>query len=304
MKIPTTYKVPVFVLAGKSPASKIIGEEANNLAVDNKALIKFNNESMLERVVKSFLEAERIGDVYVCASKDEARGIWNSLSKEVRASEGVHLISSNEEYIDKVLEKAFKSIGLADEKYALISSSDTPLLNHEHINSFIEKVFEQAGYDVIVPYTTIQLIEEKYPGLKRRKMADLVTNDYSPEKIISQDEKLHGIRTANMFLVNKKFVDDYSQIIRFLFDERKGGLYPIVKDMLFRMIKKLDFNTIVNLGLKFVNKKLSIEDVEYLVEKTYGIFGRGVCVEPEFCIDVDYKEHYDDLVRWLDEHSN
>jgi GTP:adenosylcobinamide-phosphate guanylyltransferase len=291
------YSVTAFLLCGRSPADKIIDkDELKEVPVNNKAFLKLGGKPMVDYVLKAFLNSNKIGDIYVINHANEAFAFKRELEKIVCSSAHhyskiINQISFRDDRVIDNIEKTFRASSLKDNEYALIASSDTPLINPKLINDFIRQVYYEMSYDVFVPFSKISMLRAKYPEIKKRSMFELIVEEDSKTK-------LEGVRTGNMFVIKKQTFIENKELMEYLFENRKKGYLAIAKDIVLRMYKK-NPKGLFEYGKKLTRKELSIDDISEIIREAYGISAKGVLVEPEFCIDVDKKKDFDGIKNYF-----
>ncbi|MEM2121623.1 MAG: NTP transferase domain-containing protein [Candidatus Woesearchaeota archaeon] len=292
------YSLPAFVLCGKSPADKIVDkEELGEMPINNKAFLKLKEQPMIDYVIKALLNSKNIGDIYVITHKDEEPTFKKELERIIcsapyRHPRIIHLIGYSEDNLIRNIERTFKESELRNESYALITSSDTPLINPKLVNDFLKNVYYLKGYDVYIPYTKISMLNAKYSEIKKRSMFELLIEE-------ENEKRREGVRTGNMFVLKKETFIQNKNLFEYLFKTRKKGYLSIAKDIAAKLIKNNEFETLYKITKKLINKEIGIEDISLVVKHAYNISAKGILVEPEFCIDVDKKRDYEEIKKYF-----
>ncbi|MGB9748899.1 MAG: hypothetical protein ACP5OZ_02055 [Candidatus Woesearchaeota archaeon] len=293
----TAYSLTAFILCGKSPADKIVKkEELEKIPANNKAFLKLGERPMVEYVIKAFLNSNKIKDIYIINHADEELTFRIELEKIIYSSEHrypriIRLLSFDDEDLINNIEKTFVESNLKDDEYAIIASSDTPMINPKLINDFVKQIYYFQGYDAYVPYTRISMLRAKYPKIKKRSMFELLIEE-------NNEKKRDGVRTGNLFALKKETFIENKKLMEYLFESRKKGYLAIANDIVARLHNK-KASMMFEYGKKLVRKELTIDDLSEIVRQTYDIYAKGILVEPEFCIDVDRKKDFEEIKNYL-----
>lgn len=222
---------------------------------DQKALIVFNGETILESILKALRASGVIRNIVVIGSKEV-----QDASKDL-ATHTLDQGSSGPDNIFRGLEKLKGADSNLDR--VLIVTCDLPFLNGELIKKFVESC--PADRDVCIPIIHENDFERAYPG---------TTSTFVKLK--------DGTFTlGGMFMMNAQKLPEIRSSIQRVFDQRKSKLGMA---MLLGPV----------FVFKWLTKALTIDDLEKKIVSMLGCSGKAIVGAPvELAYDIDYLDDYD-----------
>lgn len=215
----------------------------------NEALIKVGPRCMVEYVVKALSEAKNIEKIIVVGPQEKLETVLGQVD-DLKVIEGGKTI----------IQSLLNGLDLIENEkdHILIVTADIPLITGRIIDHFLECCYREDA-DIIYPIVDKTLNEQKYPGVKRTYV-----------------KLKEGIFTGgNIFYVNPIIIRPLARKAEQLVSLRKS---PV------RLANYIGILFI----LKYLLKKLSIEEAEKRVSELFAINGKTITIPyPEIGIDVD-----------------
>ncbi|MHA1201225.1 MAG: hypothetical protein ACTSQ4_01730 [Candidatus Heimdallarchaeaceae archaeon] len=265
-------KMNAIILAGRSDKDDILCELEN---VPKKGFIKLGSKMFIERQVEEFLKCDFIDKIYLAGmSKEE----WDTDFPVVYAEvEGTIFDKAADVYRNYINKEEGHS------EFALILSSDVPLIKSDMILRFAEKCKEVSGGKIegifYYPVVKKETMLEKFPDVQRSWLKFVGLEFCGGDLLLIQPGKL---------LAHKKLIDD-------LGSQRKsviGQLIVLDPILVLRYIfRRLSLERL----LKFFNKKLLKTDK--------GIYA-PLMFDGEIAMDVDKPEHLVDARKYYEANKN
>lgn len=245
------------------PAGGTIDPEfAAKAGIDQKALIVFNGETMLETILRALKDSGVIRNTVVIGSaevQEKAKGL---------ATYTLDQGSSGPDNIYRGLDKLRES-GSAMDK-VLIVTCDLPFLTGDIVKRFIEAC--PADKDVCIPIIHKEDFERSYPG--------------TDSTFVALKDGIYTL--GGMFMMNAVKLPEIRPAIQKVFDQRKSKI---------GMAKMLGPAFV----LKWLTKSLTIPDLERKIVAMLGCTGKAVVGAPvELSYDIDYLDDYDYAVKLVE----
>lgn len=259
---PVRYWIPVSTFDAIVPAGGTIDPEfAAKVGTDQKALIEFNGQTMLESVLQALRDSGMIRNIVVVGSKEVQAKAANF------AAIGLEQGDSGPENIFRGLAKLQEKDPNLDQ--ALIVTCDLPFLSPEIVQRYLKLC--PTDKDICVPVITAADFERMYPG---------TTSTYVKTK--------DGTFTiGGIFLMNAKKMPELRGSIEKVFQRRKStlGMALLIGPAFI---------------LKYLTKTLRIRDLENKIESMFKCTGKAVLNSPvELAYDIDYLDDYEYAVKHL-----
>jgi molybdopterin-guanine dinucleotide biosynthesis protein A len=232
---------------------------------DTKALIKFGETTLLERVVNAVKNAPSIRRVVVIGS-EKIQPIVEGL--------GCFFVSEGSSGPDNIfLGLAFLASQNDPPSHALIATVDLPFIKSEHVEWFVQHL--KSSKDIYVPIVRESDFLALYPGC--------------PSTFVKM--KNDQFTLGGLFLYDVPVLRRVQPHIERIFEQRKS---------LFGMAKLVG----LGFAFKLLTKQLVIQDVEDKVESILSCTGSAVLGTPaELAFDVDDNEDYSYGIEWLKKNS-
>jgi GTP:adenosylcobinamide-phosphate guanylyltransferase len=235
---------------------------AASVGTDQKALIEFGGQLILDRILRALRESGVIRDIVVVGSKD----VQERAAKF--AAIGLDQGNSGPDNIFKGLDKLKEKN--PDLHQVLIVTSDLPFLAPELIKRYVELC--PSDKDICVPVIEAAEFSKAYPG---------TTSTFVKTK--------DGTFTiGGMFLMNAKVMPVIRASIEKVFAKRKSklGMAALIGPAF---------------AYKYLTKTLTIRDLERKIESMLGCTGKAVLGAPvELAYDIDYQDDYDYAVKLME----
>ncbi len=280
------------LVAGASPLE--IKENTNIANNNDKNLILLDGKPMFIYVAEALNKARSINKLCVVGSKKLLSHISEYLG-------GVIFVESQNSFVNNLIRGCKR---LNNEKTPLdkivISTSDTPLIEPEHIDDFINSCYKVRNFrnsSVVLP------IYKKDSGNKE-------VESIKPHYII----KVGGekFRHGNLCIADQSFINELItspylyNLAEDLFSEKKKGVLPYIRFGIGKILKYI-----------FKNKELTIQELEevistnlsnYLTQKNpvskLDIILRAVVTNyPQFVVDVDYDTDLKKINKYFQNHK-
>ncbi|MHA1551919.1 MAG: hypothetical protein ACTSQC_08240 [Candidatus Heimdallarchaeaceae archaeon] len=265
-------KMNAIILAGHSGKDDLICELEN---VPKKGFIKLGTKMFIERQVEEFLKCDFVDKIYLAGMAEE----------EWETDHPVVFVEVEGTIFDKV-NVVFKEYIAKEEghpEFALLLSSDVPLVKSDMIRRFAEKCEEESGGEIdgifYYPIVEKETMLQKFPDVIRSWIKLKNLDFCGGDLLLIQPLKL---------LEHKKVIDD-------LGSQRKSFVGQlIVLDPI--------------LVLKFVFKRLSMERLLQFFNKKLLKTDRGMyaplMLDAEIAMDVDKPEHLEVARKYYEENKN
>ncbi len=255
--------VPVVVLAG----GKASVEMEAATGATSRALIKFGDKTLLERVVESLRASEPCGSITVIG--------------KMPPSDGYTRLPDRGDFVSNLMSGV---MAYEDEPFVLVCTSDLPFLNTECVTDFVNGSIEKArqtGASLIYPIVPVSRCTARFPGMKRTALK------------LKEDRFTGG----NLMLARPQFLISQRQRISDSYRARKSPLRlanMLGWDMLFRLF----FSQTVAPGL--LDLPMLETRVSQLIAGPARVYISGF---PEIATDLDRPSEVEivrDFVRVLD----
>lgn len=234
---------------------------AATVGTDQKALIVFNQETMLESILKALKDSGVIRNTVVIGSEQVQE------KAKPYATFAIDQGSSGPDNIYKGLAK----LGEAGElDRVLIVTCDLPFLSADLIQRFVKSC--PGDRDICVPIIPKEDFERTYPGTTST-FVNLKDGTYT---------------LGGMFAMNARKLPEIRPSIERVFEQRKSKL---------GMAKLLGPGFV----LKWLTKTLTIPDLERKIVSMLGCTGKAIVGAPvELAYDIDYQDDYDYAIRLVE----
>lgn len=232
---------------------------AAKAGTDQKALIVFDGETMLETILRALKESGVVRNTVVIGSEqvqEKARPL---------ATHVLDQGSSGPDNIYRGLDKLQESTPDMDK--VLIVTCDLPFLSGDLVKRFVNACPEDK--DVCIPIILKEDFEKAYPGTSSTFVA----------------LKDGTFTLGGMFLMNARKLPEIRPAIQRVFEQRKSKV---------GMAKMLGPAFV----LKWLTKSLTIPDLERKIVSMLGCTGKAVVGAPvELSYDIDYLDDYEYAVK-------
>lgn len=242
-------------------------EFANRVGTSNKALIRFGELTILERVIRALRESGRIGRIAVIGP-DEVLDRASAAGADLRLAPG----ASGPDNILRGLDALRQQPGASSK--VVVVTTDLPFLNATIVNRFLDSCPPDA--DISLPLITKEQYQQRFPG--------------STATFVRLKD---GTWTAGcMYLMDAGALERAKPHIDRLFEVRKSKI---------GMAKLLGPAFL----LKFLRKQLTIPELETKILGLLHCKGRAIADSPpELAYDIDYLDDYDFAVKHLKSHDH
>lgn len=147
--------IPAFVTAG----ARISGDLAAQGGTDLKALLPFDGDPLLVRILRCLRAVEGVGKIIVIGPK---AGIEN-IARAAGADDVLEERSTGAENLFVGFEAYQEEIG---NRHTLFAASDLPFLNEDVIRTFLGQTAGTQA-DIVYPIVPKRRFEEHYPGVPK-----------------------------------------------------------------------------------------------------------------------------------------
>ncbi len=228
---------------------------AAKVGTDEKALIQFENLTMIESVLKALRESGVIRNIVVVGSAKVQSFAVNY------AATGLDQGDSGPENIFRGLEKLKEGNQILDR--VLIVTCDLPFLNAAMIRDYVQMC--PVDKDICVPVIEAAEFNLAYPG--------------TSSTFVKTKDGTFTI--GGIFMMNGKKLPELRSSIEKVFAKRKSkiGMATLIGPAFI---------------FKFLTKTLTIRDLEAKIESMLGCTGKAVRGAPvELAYDIDYLDDYE-----------
>jgi len=248
-------KVEAIVLAGAANRGKL--SQVSDAAYE--ALIPVAGRPMVHYVVDALRQSAPVERIIVVGPKEALRAL--------EEQDGVELVDAGESMVENLLRGVEH---LRAQGFALVVTSDIPMLRPEAVEDFVRRCTERPA-DIYYSIVTRESNEAKYPGVARTYVR-------------LKDGTFTG---GNIAMVKPEVVHACRPMIEHAVAMRKNPL-KLSRLLGFKFILKLLFN------------RLTLAEIEERVHTILGFKGVGVVSPyPEVGIDVDKPEDLELVERYL-----
>ena len=222
--------------------------------VENKAFITINNAAMITYVINALQKVSEIDKIVIVGPKKYLKTIFIN-------SNNLHIVDEGNSLLDNI-KLGLQAIDTS--KHCLIVTADLIYLNVSSVLNFIDAC-QPLSKDIYYPIINRSHTELKFPGVQRTYFK------------LAEGEFTGG----NIFMVDPAQMNLILPQINRIFDMRKSPL---------KLASILGFNFII----KFISRKLTIEEVENRIVSLFSVSAKVVIVkDAELGCDVDKVEDLD-----------
>lgn len=241
-------------------------EFASQVGVDNKALITFEGETILERTIRALKLTNRTNRIIVIGPKEVAESPGGRLADAVLEP----LDSAPKNILNGL--KHLMALESPPQK-VLVVTTDMPFLTPQLLNNFIDACPEDR--DICIPLVTKESFIARFPG---------ATASFIPLKDNTWTAGCAYVMDAAAL---QKCIPQFERV----FANRKSKL---------GMAKLLGLKFLI----KVITKTLTVPEVETKIQEMLGCTGKAIFNSPpELAYDIDDQEDYDFAVKHIAELS-